>query len=624
MKIKNLLFILMIALIGFIGMNKVNAAENYGLFVNGEEFTSEKTTINCGDGTAVFNPETITLTLNDATITKGYKIPESKERDQGVGVVGIYYDSGIVYDEDYDPEEPKNLDNLTIVLNGTNTINISVFAMLLEANVTIEGEGKLDVNLSVTSQFDNDFSALIPAVEIWGDLSINNTEFNISVPKINYSSEYDWGPTMVSAHLLNIINSKVSITGCFGTAITVNTANISDSNVNIDVNGNIFDKDYTVAIWSYEGDLTVRNNSTVNVNAEYGLVAREYLFQEEGMSNKIVLYDGDYTLVGTSEALAGNLNLSNFNGKIMAGWYEDGQNVDLISKSELLNNNYYSYIKMGNFETYAVTNKSTNNMIEMPKQAYEGEKIEFYDGWYEGLYEIANVQILKTSDNTDVTSEVGYKKEDGTHTIIMPAYPITVKITLKVTYAAVPKTISAKLDKYNAIKVSWTRDDSNYNNYFTGAYVYYKKSTDTKWIKIGWTAKLNYTKTNLEPGVKYNFKIVPLFRIYNQDDKLVNVESTKYKLINIYTLKKMNLPTITKYSNSKVQVKWKRVEGATKYQIARSVYKTRNYSIVKTVGSGYIGFKVDTKANKTYYYKVRACRGDVCAPWSNYKSFRLQ
>lgn len=38
------------------------------LYVDGEQFTSEKLSIACGEGTAVYNPDTKTLTLNNATI----------------------------------------------------------------------------------------------------------------------------------------------------------------------------------------------------------------------------------------------------------------------------------------------------------------------------------------------------------------------------------------------------------------------------------------------------------------------------------------------------------------------------------------------------------------------------
>ena len=45
------------------------AATNYDLSVNGEHFTSEKLTIQCGEGTATYDPATQNLTLNNASIT---------------------------------------------------------------------------------------------------------------------------------------------------------------------------------------------------------------------------------------------------------------------------------------------------------------------------------------------------------------------------------------------------------------------------------------------------------------------------------------------------------------------------------------------------------------------------
>lgn len=46
----------------------VFAAENYDLYVEGEQFTSENLSIACGEGTATYDPDTTTLTLHNATI----------------------------------------------------------------------------------------------------------------------------------------------------------------------------------------------------------------------------------------------------------------------------------------------------------------------------------------------------------------------------------------------------------------------------------------------------------------------------------------------------------------------------------------------------------------------------
>ena len=104
------------------------AAENYDLYVNGEQFTSEKRSITCGEGTASYDPNTKTLTLNNATITNGGKSDESPK--YGIRVVG---------DTD-----------LTIKLSGTNSITLDngggIFADGSSDNYNIIGDGKLTIN----------------------------------------------------------------------------------------------------------------------------------------------------------------------------------------------------------------------------------------------------------------------------------------------------------------------------------------------------------------------------------------------------------------------------------------------------------------------------------------------
>src|SRR5574344_2314339 len=60
-----------VAMFIFMPIN-VFGTTDYEIYVNGEQFTSEKTTINCGDGTATFDISNNTLILNNATITKRY------------------------------------------------------------------------------------------------------------------------------------------------------------------------------------------------------------------------------------------------------------------------------------------------------------------------------------------------------------------------------------------------------------------------------------------------------------------------------------------------------------------------------------------------------------------------
>ena len=115
---KRIVFILMIILIGFIGINSVKADENYGLWVNGEEFTSEKTTIDCGEGTATYIPSTNTLTLNNATISK----------------------------DEYHGINYSKLETLTIILNGENTISSTRYGVYSRYNIIVQGTGSLIIN----------------------------------------------------------------------------------------------------------------------------------------------------------------------------------------------------------------------------------------------------------------------------------------------------------------------------------------------------------------------------------------------------------------------------------------------------------------------------------------------
>ena len=99
----------------------VFAVTNYDLYVNGEQFTSEKLSIKCGDGTATYDPDTATLTLNDATITKG--------------VTNNNY--GIIMNGNT---------NLNITLSGKNSIDLKEGGgIIASSDVKITGSGKLSV-----------------------------------------------------------------------------------------------------------------------------------------------------------------------------------------------------------------------------------------------------------------------------------------------------------------------------------------------------------------------------------------------------------------------------------------------------------------------------------------------
>ena len=159
------------------------AAENYNLYVSGEQFTSEKLSIACGEGTASYDPNTKTLTLNNAAITNGGKSDESPK--YGIRVVG---------DTD-----------LTIKLSGTNSITLDngggIFADGSSDNYNIIGDGKLTINVK------------------WDALYTLNGNISISEgAELDITSSQGCGITSYNKGILSIDGAKVAVSSYYTAA----------------------------------------------------------------------------------------------------------------------------------------------------------------------------------------------------------------------------------------------------------------------------------------------------------------------------------------------------------------------------------------------------------------------
>lgn len=123
------------------------AATNYDLSVNGEQFTSEKLTIQCGEGTATYDPDAQNLTLNNASITNAV---------------------------DYGGIDSKLTNDLTITLQGSNQItfsdNIGIWA---EGSVIFRGSGSLAISVAGDT---------MDGISVGGDVTMQNTAVSIHSP----------------------------------------------------------------------------------------------------------------------------------------------------------------------------------------------------------------------------------------------------------------------------------------------------------------------------------------------------------------------------------------------------------------------------------------------------------
>lgn len=123
------------------------AATNYDLSVNGEHFTSKKLTIQCGEGTATYDPATQNLTLNNASITNAV---------------------------DYGGIDSELTNDLTITLQGANQISFSDnMGIKATGSVIFRGSGSLAISVAGDT---------MDGISVGGDATMQNTAVSVQAP----------------------------------------------------------------------------------------------------------------------------------------------------------------------------------------------------------------------------------------------------------------------------------------------------------------------------------------------------------------------------------------------------------------------------------------------------------
>ena len=133
-------------------------ATMYGLWFDGQQFTSDWCVMNVGGGTATFDPENSVLTLENVNFN----------RADSTNVYNMY---GIIQ---------SDLPQLTIVLSGDNSFTgksgeyYDAINASAGCDLTITGEGSLTINNTYYGIYVGDYSVKN------GNLLINGTEVNVN------------------------------------------------------------------------------------------------------------------------------------------------------------------------------------------------------------------------------------------------------------------------------------------------------------------------------------------------------------------------------------------------------------------------------------------------------------
>ena len=246
------------------------AATNYDLSVNGEQFTSEKLTIQCGEGTATYDPDAQNLTLNNASITNAVDyggIDSELTNDLTITLqgsnritfsdnIGIWATESVIF---------RGSGSLTISVAGDTMDGISVGGDVTMQNtaVSVHSPGGLGiacdgaVSLNNTQLTSNGLYAGIDAADL---VIKNGCTVNISATEQNCNAAYI-NSTDSSAGNINISNSAVTAKSLFPGLFATG---------NMTIDGGTLQATSTVdsPLW-VKGNIAIKGKAKVTLNGEY-------------------------------------------------------------------------------------------------------------------------------------------------------------------------------------------------------------------------------------------------------------------------------------------------------------------------------------------------------------------
>lgn len=403
----------------------------------------------------------------------------------------------------------------------------------------------------------------------------------------------------------------------------------------IEINNGEFTNPDSKAVFLVSDSFKNANSKFINAGKFSNDIDNEFV-----ATGRIVALDNDYYTVYN------NIDSSIVGGKITIS--DKAYVGDTVKISDITPNEYYEFssIKIfdleGNDVTASVSYNSSDNTFEMPNYPVKvvanfekinysikgnvvGGNISLVDKANYGdivsikpvankYYVLKSIQILDADTNKDITSTVSLNKSK--YTFVMPGKNVIVNVKF-VKLTGPVSSATTKLYGYDDVVFSWSKVSGA-----DGYLVYYKKSTSSSYALLANTKSLYVKRANLTDGAKYYFKVVP-YVIDINGKKRVNY----YRVSSIYTLKKVNVPTVTKYSSKYVKVRWDNIPGESGYQISKSLYRNGT-NIVGSVSYKTNYIKLKATKGKKYYYKVRAYKivdgKKIYGPWSYVRSFILR
>lgn len=268
------------------------AATNYDLSVNGEKFTSEKLTIQCGEGTATYDPATQNLTLSNASITNAVDYGGIDSKLTSDLTVTLQGSNQITFSDNMGIKATGSVifrgpGSLAISVAGETMDGISVAGdvTMQNATVSVHSPGGLGIACDGTVSLDNTqltSNGLYAGIDAANLVVKNGCTVNISATEQDCNAAYI-NPRDGSEGNINISNSTVSAKSLFPGLYATG---------NMTIDGGTLQATSTVdsPLWA-KGNIAIKGKAKVTLNGEY----------PSGCDGNFTIYEAEIDAKNTSQ-----------------------------------------------------------------------------------------------------------------------------------------------------------------------------------------------------------------------------------------------------------------------------------------------------------------------------------
>lgn len=368
----------------------------YDLFVNGEQFTSEKLTIECGEGTATYDPATHTLTLNNASIanTAGYGgIASNLTGDLTIALQG---NNSITFDDNMGIMAAGNVEitgpgNLAIYVAGETKDGLSVAGdvSVRGTSLSVNAPGGIGIASDGTVSLDNaqvTSAALYAGIDAINLIIENGSVVDISAAEDSCNAAFISPRNGATGGNIRISNSNVMAKSVFpglfaGDNLTISGASVQSTSI------------ADAALWA-KGDLTIGDNTHVTLDGKY----------PSGCNGNFTVYaaeiDAKNTNVENIPAIFDNPTIGNdFDLTYAVAVDSEGATIDLIEHDGA--EQAKGFLNLYKNIHFVTGEKSATYSFPFTKVVKKGGDIAPKPQEFE--LEIFNVGVGQIEDYTDVT-----------------------------------------------------------------------------------------------------------------------------------------------------------------------------------------------------------------------------